>query len=156
MEIIKLGNPLLREVSKEVLLPLSREDKDLATSLYKFVKENEATAMGISAVQVGQLKRMCAVRYKKKDNSLVAYLLINPKIVWHSTKKFSLSGGEGCLSVEEKHEDPVPRWEAIKVMAFDCLKNKTVLINAVELEAAVLQHEIDHMDGVLYIDRIQK
>lgn len=155
MEIIKLGNPILRQISEDVRLPLSKEDRDLMTSLYKYVKDNEELAMGISAVQVGILKRMCAIRYRKHDNSLVSYQLVNPKIIWHSQEKYSLEGGEGCLSVEETHDDRIPRWSAVRVMAFDCIKNKSVLIDATGLDAVVLQHELDHLNGILYIDYIK-
>lgn len=154
MEIIKLGNPILRQVSEEVKLPLSKEDRALMTSMYTFLKANSRLAVGISAVQIGVLKRMCAINYRG-NAGMVSYQLVNPKITWHSQKTYCLLGGEGCLSVNEYHNNLIPRWAMINVSAYDCIRNKTITIRASGLEAVVLQHEIDHMDGILYIDYIK-
>jgi len=153
MEIIKLPNPILREKSEKVNIPLSKENRELMTSLYNYVKENEGKVIGISAVQIGELKRLCAIRYKRDDKS-ISYQLVNPIIIWHSTDKYALSTGEGCLSVDEHHDNLIMRWNKIRVSAFDCIKNKNIIINASEFDAVVLQHEIDHMNGKLYIDYI--
>ena len=64
-------------------------------------------------------------------------------------------GPEGCLSVEAESHSNVGRWTSVKVMAYDALQKKSVIIDAKGLLAVVLQHEIDHMDGKLYIDYVQ-
>lgn len=147
-EIILCPNPILRSTSSEVKLPLSEEDKVLLTEMYKYVKDNEGKAVGLSAIQVGVPKRMCAIRYNG-----INYKLVNPKILNHSADKEFYA--EGCLSVPEDHDEPVGRYKSIKVYAFDAITNKYVLINAVGYLARILQHEIDHMDGKLYTDYIK-
>ena len=155
MQIIKLPNPILREKSEPVHIPLTVEDRDILNSMYRYVKENQDTALGISAVQIGQLKRLCAIKYAH-ENHMVVYQLANPKIIGHSAKKYSINGGEGCLSVNQEHDNLIPRWQSIKVYAYDCIKNKYITFDAFDFDAAVLQHEIDHLDGKLYIDYITK
>ena len=151
MNIITYPNGYLRSISKEVSLPLQEEDKKLLNELFQYVKEESDSAVGLSAVQVGVAKRMCAIRFKIGDKT-VAYKLVNPKIISHSQKK--VCDVEGCLSVQQEHAN-VPRWESVKVYAYDAITNKYVVINARGFEARVLQHEIDHMDGKLYIDYLQ-
>jgi len=150
--IIKFPDERLREVSMSVKLPLSKEDKTLLDEMYSWVKEHNDEAVGLSAIQVGVAKRMCAIRIT--GDKTIGYKLVNPKVVRHSAKK--LGRPEGCLSVPEDHDEPIPRWESIIVMAFDAIQNKNIIINASGWEARVLQHEIDHMDGILYIDYINE
>jgi peptide deformylase len=95
---------------------------------------------------------MCAIRIRGEKT--VCYKLVNPKIIRHSSKQTFIP--EGCLSVSEEHDENIPRWESITVMAYDAIQNKIVMINAFGWEAKVLQHEIDHMDGILYIDYIKE
>jgi peptide deformylase len=153
MEIIKYPDPLLRETSAEVKLPLSDEDRDILDEMYRYVKENQSKAIGLSAVQVGYPKRMCAIRFSR-DGKLHAYKLVNPRIIGHSSKV--AYGPEGCLSVDAESQSNVGRWSSVKVMAYDALQKKNVIIEARGLEAVVLQHEIDHMNGKLYIDYLEK
>ena len=153
MEIIKYPNPILRKVSEEVKLPLSKEDKAILDELYSYVKVNTDIAAGISAIQVGIPKRMCAVRTIIGDK-LYNYKLVNPKIVSHSSKKYYLE--EGCLSVDEEHHELIGRYDQVMVMAYDAIQNKNITIHTSGWLARVLQHEIDHMNGILYIDYIKE
>lgn len=150
MEIITYPNDILRQVSEPVEFPVSQEDKNLLNQMFAYLKEHSNKAVGLSAVQVGVLKRMCAIRFTQ-NNKLVCYKLVNPKIIGHSSKKFYHA--EGCLSITEDRDDQaVGRWESVKVSAFDLITNKPVIINASGHESIILQHEIDHMDGKLFID----
>ena len=152
MEILQNQNPILRAVSEQVKVPVSQEDKSLLNEMFSYLKEHSDTAVGLSAVQVGVLKRMCAIRFSRNGKT-ISYKLVNPKIVWHSSKK--MFHAEGCLSVPESHdEELIGRWEAIKVSAFDLITNKYIVIYAIGHESIILQHEIDHMDGKLFIDYI--
>ena len=153
MDIIKYPDEKLRETSKEVKFPLSKEDKELLDNLYSYVKVNTDIAAGISAIQVGVAKRMCAIRTIIGDK-LYNYKLVNPKIVRHSAKKYYLE--EGCLSVDEEHHELVGRYDEIMVVAYDAIQNKNITIHTSGWLSRVLQHEIDHMDGILFIDRIEK
>ena len=152
MNIVKYPDPILREISEPVKLPLSNEDRRVLDNMYSWVKEHSNEAVGLSAIQIGIPKRMCAIRITR--DRTIGYKLVNPKIVRHSSKQ--VYAAEGCLSVPQEHDDGIPRWESVVVMAFDAIQNKNIIINAFGWEARVLQHEIDHMDGKLYIDYIKE
>jgi peptide deformylase len=99
----------------------------------------------LSAPQIGVLERV--ILYQNYAKELV--ILVNPKIV--SSKGETVSKGEGCLSVPGVRKD-VRRAKVIKVEAFD-EQGKKIKIKANGMEAIILQHEIDHLDGILFIDR---
>lgn len=149
LEVIKHPNETLRQISEPVKLPLSREDRKLIDDMYKWVKENNDRAVGLSAIQIGIPKRMCAIRYVTKNSSF-SYKLVNPEIIRSSG---AIIGSEGCLSVEDA-EGLVSRSESITVTGFDAITNKKVRISVSGFRAAILQHEIDHMNGILYIDKL--
>jgi peptide deformylase len=152
MNIIKYPNEKLREISNKVSLPLSIEDKTTLDEMYSWLKENNGTAVGLSAIQIGIAKRMCVIRFKGEKT--IGYKLVNPRIIKHSNRQTFVP--EGCLSVLENHEEAIPRWESVMIMAYDAIQNKDIVINASGWEARVLQHEIDHMNGKLYIDYINE
>ena len=165
--IIKDSNPLVREKSLEVSLPLSKEDEDLLLDMLTYVKEstdeeiakekNLSPAVGISAIQVGVKKKMMAIVIKDNDGNIkYQYALVNPKLISYSLEKAYLKYGEGCLSVPEAHEGYVYRPARIKVRAYDVLEKKLVDIKVKDYLALVFQHEMDHFDGVLYYDHINK
>ena len=165
--IIKDDNPLIRERSQDVNVPLSKEDKDLLMDMLTYVKESTdekiaeekklQPAVGISAIQVGIKKKLLAIVLKNdKDEIVYEYALANAKIISSSIEKTYLKGGEGCLSVPTAHEGYVNRSARIKVKAYDVLQEKEVIIEAEGYVAIVLQHEIDHFKGVLYYDHINK
>lgn len=164
--VVKDDNPILREKSEPVKLPLSSEDKELLTAMLTYVKnsvdpelaesENLRPAVGIAAIQLGIKKQMIAVAIQEEDESFLEYALVNPKIISHSVQNTYLKNGEGCLSVEDLHEGYVYRHARITVKAYDLLQDKEVKIRAKEYVAIVLQHEIDHLSGTLYYDHINK
>lgn len=168
--IIKDSDIKIREKSFPVELPLSKEDEQLMIDLLTYVEQstipeiaeakNLRPAVGISAIQIGVQKQMCAVvvhDYDKNDNEvLYKYALINPKIVSYSVQNAYLETGEGCLSVLEEHQGYVIRNARIKVEAYDLLQKKNITIKAHGYLAIVLQHEIDHFSGILFYDRINK
>ncbi len=157
-EIIKDNDPRIREKSLPVSLPLSKEDKELALKLLDHVKssqdeilseaENIRPAVGIAAVQVGILKQLIGV-YIQMGDETIELALANPKIISHSVQYTYLKDGEGCLSVDEAHSGYVPRHARIKIKAYDCLNDKEITMRAEGYPAIVLQHEMDHFQGVL-------
>ena len=149
-DILVEPNPILKQVSEPVKLPLSKEDKAILDEMYSWLKENTDKAIGLAAVQIGVLKRMCVIKIKDAGN----YKLVNPKIVKHSQNCTYIP--EGCLSVKEEINDPVKRYATVMVVGYDAITNKNVTINASGLLARCLQHEIDHMDGIEFTDRIEK
>lgn len=164
--IINDKNPIIRQKSQIVNAPYSDDDINLALDLHTYVKNSQdetfvekyqlKPAVGIAAPQIGILKKIFAVVVYDENNQLHEYALINPKMISHSTKRCYLSGGEGCLSVDEKHVGNVPRYFKVKIQAFDCLTKSEVTITAKGYLAIVLQHEYDHLNGVLFYDHIDE
>lgn len=165
--LIHDDHPLIRTRSQAVDLPLSAEDRELLNAMFQFVKDSQddelcaskdlIPAVGLAAIQVGVPKKMIAVYVagEAEDGSEdFQYALVNPKIISKSNQMSYLKGGEGCLSVPDPHAGAVVRPYRIKVRGYDLLRDAEVLIEAEDYEAMVLQHEIDHLSGVLYYDRI--
>ncbi|MBE6130000.1 MAG: peptide deformylase [Erysipelotrichaceae bacterium] len=166
--IIKDTDPLIRETSEDVALPLSAEDEQLLRDMLKYVqdstdpeiaeRENLRPAVGISAIQVGVRKKMTAVVVDEKDadgnDVRYQFMLVNPRIVSSSVQQAYLDCGEGCLSVVNEHEGHVLRSARIKVRAFDLCTNQNIEIRARGYLAIVLQHELDHFKGILFYDHI--
>lgn len=117
---------------------------DMAETMYN------APGMGLAAVQVGIDKRIIIYDISGPENEPKLEVLINPVIV--ESEGTQLSESEGCLSVPEFRSD-VKRFERVKVDALD-RNGQPVQIETDGLYAIVLQHEIDHLDGVLFIDKI--
>lgn len=163
LKIVKDSNPKIRKRSLEVPLPLSKEDRELIDSMFDYLvksqdeeyaqKHNIRPGVGLAAIQVGELKRMFVIYYNAGDH-IVQYKLVNPKIVETSVRKCAIRGGEGCLSVDVDHEGLVHRYYKIKMVAYDVLQEKNIEIVATGYDAVVLQHEYDHLNGVLYYDHI--
>ena len=165
--IIKDDDPIIRERSEDVKLPLSAEDEGLLRDMLQYVKDstvpelaeerNLRPAVGISAIQVGVKKKMTAVVLKNGEGEVECeYALVNPRIVSNSLEKAYLCSGEGCLSVPEDHEGYVLRSARIKVKAYDLIQDRNIEIKADGYLAIVLQHELDHFKGRLYYDYINK
>ena len=119
-------------------------------------KYNIRSGVGLAAPQIGIKKRMFVVYYEDENEKIVQYALVNPKIVSNSTRLCALESGEGCLSVEEDKKGLVYRYYKVTIKAYDLLQNKDVTINAKGYNAIVLQHELDHLNGIVYYDRINK
>lgn len=169
LKIVKDKVPSLRERCKEVTNPSDPAILDLINEMHDYLvlsqdeeyakKHNIREGVGLAAPQIGHNLRMLVVYYKDYINDqevVVDHRLINPKIVSESVKKIALSGGEGCLSVDDAHPGYVYRSNKIIVKAFDAKQLKEVFITARGYEAIVLQHELDHLDGILFYDHISK
>lgn len=165
--IIKDDNPIIRQKSENVTLPISDEDRNTLMAMLKYVddstveeiaeRENLRPAVGISAIQIGIPKKMTAVILKDENGEKVyEFALVNPRIVSNSIEKSCLSSGEGCLSVVEDHKGYIYRSARVKVKAYDLLQEKDIEIKADGYLAIVLQHELDHFKGVLFYDYINK
>ncbi|MCR1870513.1 peptide deformylase [Longicatena caecimuris] len=162
--IVKDSDPIVREKSVTVPIPMHEEDKELLMDMLQYVhdsqdselaeKQNLRPAVGIAAIQLGIPKKMLAVVVPKDEEEDYEFALANPKIISESIQKAYLKNGEGCLSVEEEHEGIVPRAARIKVKGFDLLRNEEIVISASGYLAIVLQHEMDHFNGTLFYDHI--
>ncbi len=148
-EIIKLPDKRLRLVSEPV--------KQVDAGIRKLVDElfetmYAAPGIGLAAIQIGVAKRVIAMDLSKKEDNHEPLVFINPEIVWTSdeTAKYE----EGCLSIPDYYEE-VERPSAVKVKYLD-RDGKAREIHAKGLLATCLQHEIDHTNGVLFIDHLSK
>ena len=147
--LVILPDPLLRQVSK----PVERVD-DAVRRLAgdKLETMYEAPGIGLAAVQVGEPLRMVVIDLAKEGEPPAPQVFINPEIVWSSGEKSIYE--EGCLSIPEYYEE-VERPTQVKVR-FMGLDGKAQEVEADGLLATVLQHEIDHTNGILFIDYISK
>jgi len=156
-KIITVPNPILRQKSKPVKnLPSDRQVKKLVDDLIDTARAaKEPRGVGLSAVQIGMPVRVFVI---KKDKKFTPF--INPKITWRSKKNFSQVSEEenlfleGCLSVPSYYGF-VDRPFAIKIQWQD-LKGKTHSEKFENKESAYIQHEFDHLDGILFVDCILK
>lgn len=162
MKVITLPEKKLRQKSLEVSLPLNSEDKKIAQELIDYLalanrEDNDLRpGVGIAAVQLGYLKRMFYVNFEDEHEKHWEELLINPVLVAESVQYAALHSGEGCLSVTEKHEKEglVHRKAQIIIKGFSYFKNKEIELTLTGFSAIVFQHEFDHLNGMLFIDRI--
>lgn len=162
-DVIREGDPVLRQKAQEVELPPTEEEKETLEAMLQFVKnsQNETLAqkyelrpgIGIAAPQIGVSKRMFATYLTDEHDKLYSYALINPKIVSHSVEVSYLDNGEGCLSVDRDVEGIVPRHARITVKGYDLYQGH-VKLRLRDLPAINFQHEIDHLDGILFYDHI--
>lgn len=156
----------LHEKCDEVTFPVSKEDKELLFDMVEYLKvsQNDELAekynirpgVGLAANQIGLKKRMIAIYFVDEKETVYQYGLVNPKIISYSVKQCCLDSGEGCLSVPKDVEGYVYRYYKITVKGYDVLTDKEVTIKARGYLAIILQHELDHLDGMLYTDRIDK
>lgn len=163
-DIIREGHPTLRTRAEEVEFPLSEEDRQLAEDMLEFLKNSQdpeiaakyglRSGIGLAANQVDCLKRMFAM-HLEDDGELFSFVAINPKIVSHSVEKTYLPQGEGCLSVDRNVPGYVPRFARITVKFFT-MDGKEQKMRLKGLPAICFQHELDHLNGVMFYDHINK
>ena len=148
-EIIVLPDKRLRLKSE----PVKKIDKDVRALVEDmFETMYEAPGIGLAAIQVGVPRRVVTMDLAKKEDEKEPRVFINPEVLWTSEEKATYE--EGCLSIPEFYGD-VERPAQVKVKYLD-LEGKTHEIEANGLLATCLQHEIDHTNGVLFIDHISK
>ncbi|HTV28888.1 MAG TPA: peptide deformylase [Xanthobacteraceae bacterium] len=148
-EIVKLPDKRLRlksEPVKRIDSSIRKLVDDLFETMY------DAPGIGLAAIQIGVPKRVITMDLSKKEDDHKPQVFINPEITW--TSKETSKYEEGCLSIPEYYEE-VERPAQVKVKYLD-LDGKAHEIEASGLLATCLQHEIDHTEGVLFIDHISK
>jgi peptide deformylase len=147
--IIILPDPKLRVVSA----PIGHVDDGLRKLLDDMVATmHDAPGIGLAGVQIAESIRVLVVDLAKKDEAPEPQYFINPEIVWSSEERSIFE--EGCLSIPEYYAE-VERPARVRARFLD-RDGKAQQIEAEGLLATVLQHEIDHLDGVLFIDHISK
>ncbi|WP_010649577.1 peptide deformylase [Oceanobacillus massiliensis] len=164
-DIVREGHPSLEKPAAEVGLPISKEEKKLLEEMLQFLinSQDEETAkkydlragVGLAAPQLGIEKRLIAIHFEDFNGKLYSYGLVNPKIISHSVEQSYLASGEGCLSVDRPIEGYVPRHARITVRATDADGNP-IKLRLKGYPAIVFQHEIDHLNGIMFYDHINK
>lgn len=164
-DIVREGDPALRKVTAEVSLPLSREDKITLEKMMEFLKNSQDPAIskkhglragvGLSANQIGLDKRMFVMYFTDVNGKLYEHTVINPKIISTSATMVYLPQSEGCLSVDREIRGYVPRYERIKVKAYSA-DGKEFMLRLKGFPAVVFQHEMDHLNGIMFYDRINQ
>jgi peptide deformylase len=148
-DIIILPDKRLRLVSepvKQVDAGIKKLVDDLFETMYK------APGIGLAAIQIGVPKRVITMDLSKKEDNHAPQVFINPEITWMSDQTETYE--EGCLSIPEYYEE-VERPAEVKVKYLG-LDGKSHEVQAKGLLATCLQHEIDHINGVLFIDHLSK
>jgi peptide deformylase len=148
-EIIILPDKRLRLVSKPVKA-IDRDIKALVEDMFETMYD--APGIGLAAIQVAVPARVITMDLSKKEGPQDPRVFINPEILWKSDEKATYE--EGCLSIPEFYED-VERPTQVRVKYLD-LDGKENEVDASGLLATCLQHEIDHLNGVLFIDHISR
>ena len=147
--IITLPDPKLRLVSK----PIERIDGPLKKLIDDMIETmHDAPGIGLAAIQIAEPIRLLVVDVAKKDEPPQPQVFVNPEILWRSDERSTYE--EGCLSIPEYYAE-VERPASVRVRALD-RDGQDREVTAEGLLATVLQHEIDHLDGILFIDHISK
>ena len=171
-DIIREGHPTLRDIAEEVTFPLSDQDIILGEKMMQFLHHSQDPVMaeklglrggvGLAAPQLDISKRIIAVLVPNpedeegnppKEAYSIQEVMYNPKIVSHSVQDAALGDGEGCLSVDRNVPGYVVRHARVTVDYYD----KTGEKHRIKLKgynSIVVQHEIDHINGVMFYDRI--
>lgn len=164
-EILDEKDQRLRQVSKEVVFPLSKEDQATIEKMITYLRDSQIEekalkydlrpGMGLAAIQLGILKRYFVVVHEVEEGTFDTYVIINPKIVSNSEEKIYVEGGEGCLSVNRDIEGIVPRYARVTLEGYD-IHGQKIRVRGREELAIAFQHELDHLNGVLFTDHIDK
>ena len=149
--IVIYGNEVLRKQCEEIA-PDYPEVKKLVEDMFQTL--GEAEGVGLAAPQVGVLKRLIVIDTHDEEEGEAPrpLFLVNPEIIARSEEK--ICHEEGCLSVPDQHAE-VMRFAEVRVRYLD-YHGEAREVAADGLLAIALQHEIDHLDGILYIDRISR
>ena len=145
-KVVKYGTPSLREKSKEVH-KISQKVQNLIDDLYDTMYATNG--VGLAAPQIGENLRIFVIDVGTDPKTMNPITFINPKII---KKEGAVNSYEGCLSFPEAYTN-VRRYSYVKVKALD-IKGRPFILEAKEgtLLARAIQHEFDHLDGVLFID----
>ncbi len=165
LDILDEKDKRLRKISEKVVFPLSKEDKKLIQRAidhltYSQIEEESIKydlrpGMGLAFPQLGINKRIIIIVHEVDEGVFDNYVVINPEIVSHSVEIIAAEAGEGCLSVNREVDGHVPRYARITIEGYDESGNK-IRVRAREELSIAFQHEIDHLDGVMFYDRIDK
>ena len=163
IKILDEKNKLLHQISSEVTFPVNAEDRKLAEDTITYLKMSQdekiaekynlRAGMGMAFVQLGKLKRIFVIASERENHTFDEYVIINPKILSASEELIYVGEGEGCLSINREVEGIVPRHARVTIEYYDYEGNKKTIRVREDL-AVAFQHEIDHLNGILFTDKI--
>ena len=165
-DILDEKDKKLRQISQEVTFPLTDKDKETINLMIEYLTNSQIEelekkydlrpGMGMAAIQLGIAKRyFVVVHEQEKKETFKTYVIINPKLKSNSEEIIYVEEGEGCLSVNREVKGIVPRYARVTLEGYDIDGNKIKIRGREEL-AVAFQHELDHLDGILFTDKIDK
>lgn len=165
LDILDEKDKRLRTISEDATFPLPKEYKKLIQQAidhltYSQIEEYEKKydlrpGMGLAFPQLGINERIIVIVHEYDEGKFNNYVFVNPKIVSYSDEMIAAEAGEGCLSVNRDVEGHIKRHARVTVEGFD-LNGDKIKVRAREELAIAFQHEIDHLNGILFYDRIDK
>ncbi|QJR44209.1 peptide deformylase [Mycoplasma miroungirhinis] len=166
VKLIELPAKVLRQKSKNVAIPLSKEDELLIEKMIYHIDDSQKEGtqfrpgVGVAAVQYGILKNIFYIFLQDENGKIIFKdALINPVMKGHSEALQSLSTGEGCLSVSDSwpnQEGYIKRYNRVIIDAYSYNERKMKRYDASGYLAIVMQHEYDHLQGKLFLDHIDQ
>ncbi len=148
LSIVHYPDPVLRQIAEPVADPSAAQVRDVAQRMIELM--NEANGAGLAAPQVGLSWRLFVTRADIESQTLPAQVFINP--VFSNVSREMHRHEEGCLSLPDIHVE-VQRPMSLSITAFN-LEGESFSVNGTDLAARVWQHEMDHLDGILILDRM--
>lgn len=162
-DILDEKDPHIRATNTDVVFPLDSEYRKIIPEMLKHLRYSQIEkyakkydlrpGMGLAAPQLGINKRFFVVCYERDNGKFEDYVLINPKIISYSEEMIYAGEGEGCLSVNRPVEGIVPRHARITVEGYD-MDGNPIKYRVREDLAIAFQHELDHLNGILFTDYI--
>ncbi len=151
LHIVTVPDPVLKQVAnpiENITAQIKQQATDMIETMY------EAPGIGLAANQVGVLNRMFVMdtNYRKEKSSRDAIVMINPEIVWKSEEISIME--EGCLSIPQQYAE-VERPKSVRVKYID-LGGQTMEYIGEDLDSHCIQHELDHLNGILFIDYLSR
>ena len=165
LNILDEKDKRLRMISTDITEPLTKKDKELVKQMLlelRYSQREELSkkyklrpGMGLAYPQLGINKRLIVIVHEYEDGKFNDYVVVNPVIVSNSEEIIAAEAGEGCLSVNRDVDGHVPRYARVTVKGKD-IDGNDITIRAREDLSIAFQHEIDHLNGILFYDRINK
>lgn len=164
-------DPILRQQAQEVAFPLSEADQQLIQAMREYLANSQddeiaeryglRSGVGLAAPQVGADRQIFAVRLMDYDDegeeigAIIDQVFINPKLIKHSIKQVALKEGEGCLSVQRTVPGLVPRPRRV-TFSYQDEQGERHEMSLRDYQAIVVQHEMDHLKGIMFYDHINE
>lgn len=162
-DILDEKDKRVRAKNVDVTFPLSKEKNQIINDMLKHLRYSQIEkyakkyklrpGMGLAAPQIGINERFFVVCHEEDEGKFKDYILINPKMISNSEELIYASEGEGCLSVNREVEGIVPRYARVTFTGYD-LEGNPIKLRAREELSIAFQHELDHLNGILFVDRI--